>query len=369
MGFASAGIAPAEPTGRRAEILAWLDAGKHGNMSYMREMLDERLDVRRLLPGARSLIMVADRYAAPGGGNEACGQDVTSEESAVPAPEPSGLIARYARGRDYHSVIRRRLHDLSDRLSRMNPGARMRTFVDTGPVLEREHAARAEMGGAFVGKHTLLIHPRLGSYLLLGGIATTLKLAPGGTTGNAAQAPGSDHCGSCTRCIDACPTRAITPHSVDARRCVSYLTLEHRGIVDESLHAGIGLHVIGCDICQEVCPFNQPHGGGDAERGSVNPVYSDHDRPGSRLPLLEVLGWSEADRSARLSGSAAKRASLEMLRRSAVIASGNAVRQHRNSALESRVIAIAEDETEQSVVRETARQVVEAWSRDGVLGP
>jgi epoxyqueuosine reductase len=297
MGFADAGIAPSRPAAYRQEFLDWLAAGKHGEMAYLAELLEERLDIGVMLPGARSVIIVADRYATGG------------PDAPHPTDQPFGRIARYARGDDYHRRIKKRLHTLADRLRRLHPGAEFRAFVDTGPVLEREHAARAGLG--FIGKHTLLIHPLLGSYLLLGGVATTLELDPTGP-----DEPPESRCGTCTRCIDACPTSAITPFSVDARRCISYLTLEHSGPVADDLADSCGDHLIGCDICQEVCPYNAPAPGDER----MNPAYAGDHAPGRALPLLDVLHWSESDRSRVLGRSAARRATLDMLKRSAVIA-------------------------------------------------
>lgn len=313
MNFALAGIAPARPTDFREQYLAYLRDRKHGDMAYLEELLDERLDIGVMLPGTKAVIIVADQYARRG----------DPDPPADPAVS-TGLVARYARGRDYHRIIKRRLHALCNRLRDLRPGAEFRAFVDTGPVLEREHAARAGLDGVFIGKHTLAIHPRLGSYLLLGGVATTLDIAP-----PADAPPSADHCGSCTRCIDACPTRAITPFSVDATRCISYLTLEHQGPIAPEFHSAIGDRLLGCDICQDVCPYNQPARQHRAASDRVHPAYAaDPSRPGTpgaRLPLLNILNWSEDDRSRVLSASAAKRASLAMLRRNAAIAARNAL--------------------------------------------
>lgn len=369
LGFALAGIAPAEPTAWREQFLDWLSAGKHGEMQYMTEMLEERLDVRRLLPGggARAVIVVADQYAASGSVE---GPQDRQRDGA----EPTGVVAKYARGQDYHAVIRRRLHLLCDRLRAAHAGAEFRAFVDTAPAIEREHAVRAGLGGAFVGKHTLLIHPRIGSYLLLGGVVTTLDIQnPRGDAGARADAgsPGAHsppspgvtagvlnaHCGTCTACIDACPTQAITPYQVDATRCISYLTLEHRSVIDPALHAGVGDHLIGCDICQDVCPFNRVHEEGHG-RARVHPAYAD---PGgrTRLPILEILGWSEEDRSRVLSGSAAKRASLAMIRRNALVIAGNALAGRDDAALRSRLTGISTNAAEDPLVQSTARQVLD----------
>lgn len=411
MGFACAGIARASETARRAEFMAWIGSGRHGDMAFMSEYVEERLDVRRLLPGAKSVIVVADQYAVRGDA------DAAGDGTSV-------RIARYARGRDYHAVIKSRLHALCDRLREFAPaegggggGMRFRAFVDTGPALEREHASRAAMGGAFVGKHTLLIHPKLGSWLLLGGVATTLELgggdhrqtnkgvhesepsaAPRSSAPGAADPKGAhprlkpgattvrrggesqesdrrlaaistlqmerhiNHCGTCTRCIDACPTGAIAPEgwSVDATRCVSYLTLEHRGLIDERFHAGMTDRLIGCDECQAVCPFNAPHNEEENTQERVNPAYADQGGRRARLPILDVLGWSEEDRTQVLSGSAAKRASLEMIKRTAVINATNAWKQTGDPAILRAIQARRDDVGEAAIVRETARQAAAA---------
>jgi len=315
MGFALAGIAPAEPTAYREQYLAWLAAGKHGDMHYLAEMLEERMDIRTLLPGAKSVIIGADQYAARSGPNPNLHRNPNLSSSS-----PTGLIAKYARGRDYHSVIKKRLRSLCDRLRADHPREQFRIFVDTGPVLEREHAARAGLG--FIGKHTLLINPKLGSYLLLGGVATTLDLLPPPSD----LSPPASHCGTCTLCIDACPTQAITPYEVNATRCISYLTLEHRSDIAPEFHAPIADHLIGCDICQDICPFNRVHGTAADEHPRLNPAYPDESGLRARLPVLDILNWSESDHTRALGGTAAKRASLDMLKRNAAIVMANAAR-------------------------------------------
>jgi epoxyqueuosine reductase len=293
LGFALAGVTRARRTDRERELRGWLAAGKHGSMGWMEELLEERLDVCKMLPGARSVVMVGDVYGA-GRGEAGPGM---------------GRIARYARGRDYHVVMKRRLHRLADVLRGRFPREEFRSFVDTGPVLEREHAVRAGLG--WVGKHTLLINPALGSYVLLGGMVTTLEI------GVPPEAPGAldDSCGTCTRCIDACPTGAITPYSVDARRCISYLTIEHSGTIEEELQARMGGWLFGCDVCQEVCPYNR-----GADEGMVYPAY----RGGrSGLSIAEVMRWGSAEHERAVRGTAMKRATLGMLQRNAAIVAGN----------------------------------------------
>jgi len=335
LGFALAGVTPLRPSDEGGRLDAWLDEGMHGSMGYMREHAELRKDAGQLLEGARSVIVVADLYHARNDPDDR-------------AHEPGfGRIARYARGRDYHKVIKKRLHELCDELAREHPDARFRAFSDTAPIMEREQALRAGMG--WIGKHTLLIHPRRGSYLLLGGILTTLELDPPRT-----QRVEADHCGTCTRCIDACPTDAITPYNVDARRCISYLTIERRERIDPALHEGMGDWIFGCDICQEVCPHNAPR-----ERlptGRSHPAYAERRRG---FDLLEVLGWTEEDRRDAFTTSAMKRATLAMMKRNALIALSNALAERENAAWRARIEAMASDDAEDELVRATARDVLE----------
>jgi len=337
-GFALAGVCRAEPTRFAAELDAWLAAGRHGSMDYLATQAEIRKNPALELPDVRSVIMVADQYA-----------DGSAED---PVPPGAGRVARYARGRDYHWFVKRRLHHLADALRPHWPGESFRTFVDTAPVLEREHAARAGLG--WVGKHTLIIHPERGSYLLLGGIFTTLEIAAGHP-----EVPIADACGSCTRCIDACPTAAISPYSVDASRCIAYLTIEHRGLIDPAFHSAMGDWIFGCDICQEVCPHNRPAGA--AER-PANPEYRPRFGP---LPIEDVLSWDDRSRTAALSGTAIKRARLEMLKRNALIALGNAASRLGEAAVADRLARVIEDNAESPMVRETARQVLAGLKQAG----
>ncbi len=332
-GFALAGICPALPSGRAADFREWLAQGGHGDMAFMTEYVAERLDPGRLLPGARSMLLVADRYAA--------------HDGRAPSPAPGhGRIARYAQGRDYHAVIKKRLHALADALRPAFPGAAFRSFADTAPVLEREHAVRAGLG--WVGKHTLVIHPALGSYFVLGGILTTLDAAPPPETGPDTTA---DRCGTCTRCIDACPTSAITPYRVDATRCISYLTIERRGTISADLATASGEWLFGCDVCQEVCPYNQPRA--DGPPGSA--PLSAYTPRRSTLEALGVLAWTRADRTRELSGSAMKRATLDMLKRNALVVIARAWRTTGDQRLRAALDRAAGDEALPDWVRAQAR--------------
>ena len=293
LGFAVAGVCDASPIERAPKLFEWIEQGKHGEMRWMKTHADLRVDPARVLPGARGVVMVGD---------------LVKDRNEPPAAPEAGMgrVARYAQGRDYHKTIKKRLHTLCDELRERFPDEAFRAFVDTAPVMERELALRAGLG--WIGKHTLLIHPRLGSHLLLGGFLTTLAFE------RPEREP--DHCGECTRCIDACPTGAIAPWSVDARRCISYLTIEHRSEIDTGLAERTGDWLFGCDVCQDVCPHNSSRPEG-VDVGEANPDYVPSR---SHFDLLEVLGWSEADRRRASRGSAMKRAKLEMFHRNARLA-------------------------------------------------
>lgn len=341
-GFALAGVCDAKPSGRMGAYRQWIDQGKHGEMGYLARNLEVCEDVRLLLDGARSVVMVGDVY-------EKRGTKAQRHEGT------KGRIAKYAQGEDYHLVMKKTLHDVCDQLRERFPGEQFRAFVDTAPVLEREHAARCGLG--WIGKHTLLIHPDLGSWMFLGGFVTTLELEP-----PASQRSVPDHCGTCTRCIDACPTGAISPYSVDATKCISYLTIEHRSAIDPALHEAMGDWIFGCDICQEVCPHNgERHQGSGIRHRSPSPREEYQPRETS-FDLLEVLGWTEDDRRAALAKSAMKRAKLDMFRRNALIAIGNACRNDRETSanVRTQLHAIESDEDEPDLVRETARRVFDA---------
>jgi epoxyqueuosine reductase len=341
-GFARSGIAPATATARREELDAWIQAGHQGSMGWMERNLEVRADPGRLLEGAKSIICVADRYA-----------DGTPDHI-----EPGqGRIARYARGRDYHTVMKSRLHALCDQLRERAPEHSFRACVDTAPLLEREVAARAGLGS--IGKHTLLIEPGQGSWLLLGEIVTTLVLDPTGPE------PGNEHdpCGTCTRCIDACPTDAISPWSLDARRCISALTIEHREAIDPRWYESMDDWIFGCDICQEVCPHNEPTT--RSQDAPMQSSYLDAAAPGaggrsddgSAFDLLAVLQWDESTRREAFRGSAMKRAKFDMMLRNAVIAAGNSLLQHDDAALRESIYRLTGAEIP-DMVRNTALDVL-----------
>jgi len=235
LGLGAIGFAPIGPSAQGAALSEWLGRGRHGTMAWMERTAVDRLDLRRRFPWARSAVMAAVTYLPYRGGRE-------TQEGVV------RHVARYAVGRDYHRVLADRLRVLAAFIVTEAPGARTQVYTDTGPVLERELAARAGLG--WFGKNTNLIGPRGDSWTLLGEILTDLDLPAG--------EPVADRCGSCTACLDACPTGAIPePYVVDSTRCISYLTIELRGSIPEPQRADLGDWVFGCDICQEVCPWNR----------------------------------------------------------------------------------------------------------------
>lgn len=345
LGFALAGITKAERTAREAELRAWLGAGKHGSMKWMESLLEERLDPARMLPGAKSVVMVADFY-------------VSERRGPQPSDAGMGRIARYAQGRDYHTIVKKRLHRLADELRSRHPGEEFRSFVDTGPVLEREHAMRAGLG--WIGKHTLLIHPDHGSYMVLGGMVTTLELRAAPELAGVVP----DSCGTCTRCIDACPTAAIAPYSVDAQRCISYLTIEHPGEIEEELQSKMGEWLFGCDVCQEVCPFNRnAEAAGGMAGGVVHPAY----RGGAAvMKVAEVLNWGREGHEAAVRGTAMKRATRGMMKRNALIVIRNRMRKGEIGEILRSAERLSDDEREPTDVRELARKAVEE-SKGGVM--
>ncbi|MEM1446456.1 MAG: tRNA epoxyqueuosine(34) reductase QueG [Planctomycetota bacterium] len=311
--FGVADARPSEPE-RAAVFRDWIAGGKHGEMSYLAEHLEMRLDVRKLLPGASSVIVIAEAY----GNTEAT--SITTRRAATAGPGDAiarldaGKIARYAWGRDYHKVLKRKLHRFCDALRDAYPNQACRATVDTAPIHEREHAARAGLG--WIGKNTLLIHPRHGSFVLLGCVVTTLRIQS--TTD--ADFPGAtvkptDRCANCTRCIDACPTQAIASdgYSLDATRCVSYLTLEHRTPIKPELIDRLDGWIAGCDVCQDVCPYNTA--------GTRNPLPVPLEfKPREHaqgLPPRDVVGWDESDRLRYTAGTALTRIKLPMWQRNA----------------------------------------------------
>lgn len=236
VGFTAVGVTRADlPSGYGHRQKAWLDAGHHGEMEYMKRTADMRAHgADAVLEGAQSVLV----FAAPYFQHEPAAAD-TSE---------TGKIARYALGQDYHYLLREKLEPVQQWLAEQLPGERWRTVVDSAPLNERAYAV--ESGVGFYGRNTMVIVPRAGSYFLLAEIVTTARIPP--------DDPIAGSCGTCTRCLDACPTGAILrPHQVDARKCISYLTIEKKSPLTEAEHAASGEWLFGCDICQDVCPYNK----------------------------------------------------------------------------------------------------------------
>ena len=295
LGFELVGVAPSAPSRYREYLRQWLDDGRAGTMEYLARRFDERTDPATYLPGAQSVVCVAMNYYAP----------------LDPPPEDRrdrhGRVARYALGVDYHEIIKRRLYELADWIRETIPDARTRAAVDTAPVMEKELAARAGVG--WIGKNTCVINEHRGSWFLLGEVITTLDLP--------FDEPAVDRCGTCTRCIDACPTGAITaPYQLDARRCISYLTIEHHGETDDALQRQVGEWVYGCDVCQDVCPWNSK------SAPTTDPLLAPRFPSGS-LDVREVMGWSVEDYRGALRHSAMKRVKLPVLQRNAAVVARN----------------------------------------------
>jgi epoxyqueuosine reductase len=354
LGFDAVGVACAdEPLGDDfARYRDFVAAGMHGEMRWLAENapLRERLDDAGILHGAKSVVCVARRYQrAPG------------EEQAD--PPTAARIARYARGRDYHNGTRKKLRQLAAYLRTLGPGVQARPMVDDAPVLERAWAARAGLG--FVGKNGMLIVPGEGSFVLLGEVVTTLALTP--------DAPMPERCGSCMRCLDACPTQAFArPFVLDARKCIAYLTIELRGAIPTELREAIGPRIFGCDECQTVCPFN-------ASARPRDPAATRPFAPHARwsetelVDLLALRGDDEAWRAVS-GGSPLHRATPEGLARNAAVALGNEANEmnERNEANEGGIgadpriepaLERAAAEHPSAVVREAA-----AWALTRMAG-
>ena len=300
VGFDLAGVARAEPTPETEFLREWLARGYAGEMSYLERRVEERVDPRRLMESARSVIAVGLVY------------DPGARPEATPG---SGSVARYAGGEDYHLVLGERLSALESGLEALaGRSLEMRSYVDTGPVLERVYAAYAGLG--WIGKNTCLIHPRLGSYLFLGVVITDLELE--------ADVRVVDHCGSCRACLDACPTDAfVEPYVLDATRCISYTTIEARDEIPPELRDAHGDRLFGCDICQEVCPWNLR----DRRRVPADPLgLRDRmtPRPEWLRPSLSwILDLSEDAWRQVTRGTALRRAKYRGLLRNALVVAGN----------------------------------------------
>jgi len=284
LGFHALGVSSVPTKLRRDYYKKWIEEGQHGTMQWLVRNNDRRLHPEELVPEARSIIVVAMNYYQPD-------------------PDRPYRVAKYALGDDYHNMILRRLKKLC-RFLRDACGGAQRPYVDTGPLLEKPIAEAAGIG--WQGKSTILVEPKKGTWSLLGNIITTLDLP--------ADEPGKDRCGSCTRCIDVCPTQAITaPYQLDARKCISYLTIEHDGPIPVEYREAIGDRLFGCDECLDVCPWNK----------WAVPTKEAKFAPRELSTLHKMLEWDEATFKDRMQGSPMRRLKLHRFRRNICVVLGN----------------------------------------------
>jgi len=299
-GFQAVGVSDIELGEDEAHLKRWLDDGFHGDMDYMQRHGDKRTRPAKLVPGTLRVISARMDYLTDA---------ATDSWSVIHDPE-LGFVSRYALGRDYHKLLRARLQRLATRITEEIGEFGYRVFTDSAPVLEKALARNAGLG--WIGKHSNLIDSRTGSWFFLGEIYTDLPLP--------IDAAASNHCGSCTRCIDVCPTQAIVaPYSVDARRCISYLTIELHGAIPEDLRPLIGNRIYGCDDCQLVCPWNK-----FATPTPETDFLPRHDL--DRSTLIDLFAWSEDEFLRRTEGSPIRRIGYERWLRNIAVAMGNAPR-------------------------------------------
>jgi len=307
-GFDICGIAHGERAPRLARLAEWIDRGYAGDMGYLEKSLEERLDPARVLRSVKSIVCVA------------CVYNTNEPYSSLVAGPDRAAVSRYAWGDDYHEVMRARLRPFV-RWMAETAGAGFEAFssVDSGPIQERVFAEQAGLG--WIGKNTCVINPKLGSWIFLGEILTNADLE--------ADAPAFDQCGTCTRCLEACPTGAIVePYVVDATRCLSYLTIESRGPVDPALRSAIGQQVYGCDICQDVCPWNR--------RAATSDDPSWRPREGLAFPrLLDLCRLTDDAWRALIRQSAMRRAGLRRIRRSLAYAAAQLRELDHDAAIDA----------------------------------
>ncbi len=298
LGFAEAGISGTDLGQDEEHLERWLAAGHHGEMEYMARHGTRRTRPAELEPGTQRIISVRMDYIPPG----------TANAWAVLNDPDAGYVSRYALGRDYHKLMRSRLQKLAQRIHDVVGDFGYRAYVDSAPVMEKALARNAGLG--WIGKHTVLINRRAGSYFFLGELYTDLPLP--------LDTPATAHCGSCSRCIDVCPTQAILgPYRLDAKRCISYLTIELKGSIPEEFRAPMGNRIFGCDDCQLVCPWNK-----FAQETSEPDFAPRHSLDGTKL--VELFGWSEEEFLKRTEGMAIRRTGYEGWLRNIAVALGNA---------------------------------------------
>lgn len=310
LGFDDCRFTTAAAPASAEKFQQWLGEKKHGELQWLERNAEKRVDPQRVLPGAKSLIVLAASYSTSRSSRreEALTKNIGLEASPLTSATTNGIIARYAQFADYHNVLGEKLKALSQFVDELG-GASSRSlwYVDTGPILERDFAQRAGLG--FVGKHTNLISRKLGNWIFLSEILTTFELEP--------DAPEKNHCGSCTRCLTACPTNAITaPFQLDARRCISYLTIELKGSIPVEFRKAIGNRIYGCDDCLAVCPWNK-----FAREGNL---MKSHAREDLQSPdLVELLALDDAQFKLRFKNSPILRTKRRGFLRNICVALGN----------------------------------------------
>lgn len=334
LGFQQVGIANVDIAEDEARFIEWIAQGRHGEMEYMERYGTARARPQEIVPGTLRVISARMDYLP---------EEPQRSESVLADPT-LGYVSRYALGRDYHKVLRRRLAQLAERIRAEVADSEYRVFVDSGPVLEKPFARNAGLG--WIGKHTNLINSRAGSYFFLGEILTNLPLPT--------DTPATEHCGSCTACLEVCPTRAIVaPFQLDATRCISYLTIELHGAIPVEFRAAIGNRIYGCDDCQLVCPWNK------FARLTAEPDFAPrHALDGATL--VSLFTWSEEEFLRKTEGSAIRRIGYERWLRNIAVALGNAPTSPEIvSALEAR------RDHPSAVVREHVEWALGQHERDG----
>ncbi len=297
LGFSDCVIARPDAQQEIARFKEYLKRGYHGDMKYLEQNLDKRADPSLLVPGTKSIICVRMDYLVE-----------SPKPRSIPDAPNHAIIARYARGRDYHKTMRGRLKILATKIREKVGDFEARPFADSAPIFEKSLAENAGMG--WTGKHTLLINKQAGSFFVLGELFTSLELPFDSAT--------TAHCGSCSACIDICPTQAIVePYMLDARKCIAYLTIEYKGIIAEELRRGIGNRVFGCDDCQLICPWNR--------YAKTTRIEDFHPRHGlDQVSLLQLWQWDEQRFLERTEGSPIRRTGFQSFMRNVAIGLGNA---------------------------------------------
>ena len=309
LGFGDIRVSDTDLSVAGPRLKEWLDAGRHGDMNYMRERAHLRLNPQELQPGTVRVLTVRMDYL-PDTSEMRQAVDWRNKEIARWDEPSQAVVAMYARGRDYHKVLRQRLQSLADVIEKKIGPFGYRVFVDSGPVMEVEFANKSGLG--WRGKHTLLLNREAGSMFFLGEILVDVPFP--------VDEPITSHCGECSACINICPTQAITaPYQLDARRCISYLTIEHQGSIPEELRPLMGNRVYGCDDCQLVCPWNK-----FAQLSSVPDFLPRHGL--EHADLLNLWSWSEEDFLSKHEGSPIRRIGYEAWRRNLAVGMGNALR-------------------------------------------